>query len=719
MPTYTITDPQNGRKVRITGDSPPTEAEINQIFAAQVSKPAKPVQAKTVAPKPVQPNPVNPLAQFAGERLKGKTEFYQALGHHLGNVPLAIGQVVANVAGMLPSQALKDNADTYNQFVQQREKQYQSDVPDSASSYAGAVVGEALPWLTPAGVGGMNTVAKVGGIIPKTTGILRAPASVARIAVGGAAQGAVAGALTTDTSGDFSNKGQQIGLGAFTGGALPLALYGGAKSIDAVKGAYDYVANPEKIAGRKLAEWYGKDEATINALRNAEQYFPDEQVTSAQALNSNRALAVEKAMGNSPESKIVAAEMRDVNNRGRVAVAQDIAKTPDEMALLKGDRNAVTKPYYDEFVDPKSKWTRYNTAANAIAGIKGRMSGADFEALKKAKTIINSVRDGRRDEAEAAQELAQLTFGSKTAQKAIEQATASMNKNMVNPNRIIKQLKEMATSENTTVRQFANSQLETISLKADANGFVPVKTLQKVEQGLGREFSRTAIKEGGDKSGLVELAPLKRKLVNTLERSAPGYRQNSQNYAVMSSPINDARAGDALLAQRSRHVENGSGELPITLADVNKVINAEGKAQFPMSPMTQQKVAGLQKSLQREGRKLPFSGSDTDYNLNADGWLARQMFGGGKGRSALQAMVLPGVGAAMGGIGGAIAGGGLSGALITQSGKINSRIASEAGKGIYNSRVAADMIEKTLRDNPKQAQDLLKRFPYWRKLISQ
>lgn len=33
MPTYTITDPQTGKKVRLTGDSPPTEAELTDIFA--------------------------------------------------------------------------------------------------------------------------------------------------------------------------------------------------------------------------------------------------------------------------------------------------------------------------------------------------------------------------------------------------------------------------------------------------------------------------------------------------------------------------------------------------------------------------------------------------------------------------------------------------------------------------------------------------------------
>ena len=33
MPTYLVTDPQSGRKVKLTGDSPPTDAELEDIFS--------------------------------------------------------------------------------------------------------------------------------------------------------------------------------------------------------------------------------------------------------------------------------------------------------------------------------------------------------------------------------------------------------------------------------------------------------------------------------------------------------------------------------------------------------------------------------------------------------------------------------------------------------------------------------------------------------------
>lgn len=37
MPTYRVTDPQSGRTLKLTGDSPPTEQELNEIFSAKSS----------------------------------------------------------------------------------------------------------------------------------------------------------------------------------------------------------------------------------------------------------------------------------------------------------------------------------------------------------------------------------------------------------------------------------------------------------------------------------------------------------------------------------------------------------------------------------------------------------------------------------------------------------------------------------------------------------
>jgi hypothetical protein len=52
MPTYAVTDPTTGKKVRLTGDSPPTEQELNDIFAK--------VNGGTDAPAPDASTPATP-----------------------------------------------------------------------------------------------------------------------------------------------------------------------------------------------------------------------------------------------------------------------------------------------------------------------------------------------------------------------------------------------------------------------------------------------------------------------------------------------------------------------------------------------------------------------------------------------------------------------------------------------------------------------------------
>ena len=45
MPTFQVTDPETGRKVRITGDSPPNEQELTEIFASIQPEPEAPQQS--------------------------------------------------------------------------------------------------------------------------------------------------------------------------------------------------------------------------------------------------------------------------------------------------------------------------------------------------------------------------------------------------------------------------------------------------------------------------------------------------------------------------------------------------------------------------------------------------------------------------------------------------------------------------------------------------
>ena len=102
MPTYTVTDPISGRKVSLTGDSPPTESELNDVFSKlpAISKPA----AQT-APAPATPAPIKDTGVPAGGAFSEKG-FFSPLG--------AVGNALYGAGGDL-NQRIQNAADiTYS-----------------------------------------------------------------------------------------------------------------------------------------------------------------------------------------------------------------------------------------------------------------------------------------------------------------------------------------------------------------------------------------------------------------------------------------------------------------------------------------------------------------------------------------------------------------------------------------------------------------------------
>jgi hypothetical protein len=84
MPVFLVTDPQTGRKVKLTGDSPPTEQELNEIFANL------PQQSVVPAQEPTQPEQEPTL----GQQAVGALENVGAL------VSGALAEPIAGLAGI-------------------------------------------------------------------------------------------------------------------------------------------------------------------------------------------------------------------------------------------------------------------------------------------------------------------------------------------------------------------------------------------------------------------------------------------------------------------------------------------------------------------------------------------------------------------------------------------------------------------------------------------
>lgn len=144
MPTYTVRDPTSGKTVKLTGDSPPTEAELEQIFAKlNPAAPAKPTSARDrLVEETLRAHP-HPLEGVTDEMIRqGGVKFADSLptiggtvggliggsggtvlGFGVGGVPGAIGGAAIGGAG----------GEGLRQLVR---RGMGADVPDTASEAA-------------------------------------------------------------------------------------------------------------------------------------------------------------------------------------------------------------------------------------------------------------------------------------------------------------------------------------------------------------------------------------------------------------------------------------------------------------------------------------------------------------------------------------------------------------------------------------------------------
>ena len=78
MPTYKFKDPKTGRGVTLRGDRPPTEQELNNIFAQMPSKPKEQQSAQQAQPTALsftpQAPPVDPRNIESQQQFKERTE---------------------------------------------------------------------------------------------------------------------------------------------------------------------------------------------------------------------------------------------------------------------------------------------------------------------------------------------------------------------------------------------------------------------------------------------------------------------------------------------------------------------------------------------------------------------------------------------------------------------------------------------------------------------
>lgn len=206
----------------------PAPAQTGAINWGALQNTPQSVQQSTPSTNQVQATPSNSAGGYVGN-------FIDALGHHVMNPLHGAAQFVENTvakgASYLPdnpiSRAIIDTAASDNAAMKAREASYQKAVPNNPASYAGATVGEALPFAVG---GGARAVQAAGNkVAPMVAALLGRKAGMA---AGGAAQGALAAAVQPVTNGDYwAGKGNQLETGAAFGAAAPAIVSGLAKVI--------------------------------------------------------------------------------------------------------------------------------------------------------------------------------------------------------------------------------------------------------------------------------------------------------------------------------------------------------------------------------------------------------------------------------------------------------------------------------------------------------
>jgi hypothetical protein len=203
MPTYEVTDPASGKKIRLTGDSPPTDAELEEIFAS-VSAPQQQglgdVFGDLQPGQQFQQGPAPEVPTTIGQAIQGGAEAGgQMLAGMVGGLP---GMVYGTGKGL--TQAILDGSygtpeasaaveQAAMQGMQAGTQFFTGEMSPTGQRYAQNIASAAAPLMAlgPAGAPlTMPEMALAGGLARQAAPQVMAAANIARGAVGEGVQAA-------------------------------------------------------------------------------------------------------------------------------------------------------------------------------------------------------------------------------------------------------------------------------------------------------------------------------------------------------------------------------------------------------------------------------------------------------------------------------------------------------------------------------------------------
>jgi hypothetical protein len=211
------------------------------------------------------------------------------------------------------------------------------------------------------------------------------------------------------------------------------------------------------------------------------------------------------------------------------------------------------------------------------------------------------------------------------------------------------------------------------------------------------------------------LTGAQQKLQDWMTSNVPGVREAASDYATFSSPVNTMQAGQQIAGTLGTRAMDVNGIPSIQLSPYRTaLVKALKDQEFGIDPGAQQTLQGVGQDLQRAtiSNSLRSPGSDTAYNIAANGWLGRQIYGQNFNGAT-------GLGRTLGAIGATVTGHPLVGlGLLSQGNKLGQMAGNRLNQQLSELLLKPDALLPYLENaQPKQIPQAL--IPMLRRDVTQ